>query len=194
MIQVGAVVCISEDTHTDRGTAAAAARRTARGLIRLQSSDCCRFVGHRVWVSAVLVHCREYAACCCLFGQPNSLVHLHPPNHQRMCVLTCVVRMSPHPHVTSPHPPSPLQAFRARLLSGEDFATLASQESHCSSARRGGDLGQFGWVVLLLRRTGRVVGVGVVAEPADMQSSAAQWGGHSSLLGRLPQSSKGHLK
>lgn len=37
-----------------------------------------------------------------------------------------------------------IQAFRVRLLSGEDFATLASQESHCSSARRGGDLGEFG--------------------------------------------------
>lgn len=38
-----------------------------------------------------------------------------------------------------------LQGFRSRLVSGEsDFAGLAAQESHCSSARRGGDLGEFG--------------------------------------------------
>eukprot|EP00878_Enallax_costatus_P001679 GHUV01001833.1.p1 GENE.GHUV01001833.1~~GHUV01001833.1.p1 ORF type:complete len:263 (+),score=68.97 GHUV01001833.1:250-1038(+) len=38
-----------------------------------------------------------------------------------------------------------IQAFRQRLVSGDaDFAALASQESHCSSARRGGDLGEFG--------------------------------------------------
>eukprot|EP00879_Flechtneria_rotunda_P016493 GHRR01017260.1.p1 GENE.GHRR01017260.1~~GHRR01017260.1.p1 ORF type:complete len:267 (+),score=70.75 GHRR01017260.1:350-1150(+) len=38
-----------------------------------------------------------------------------------------------------------VQALRARIVSGKiDFATLASQESHCSSARRGGDLGEFG--------------------------------------------------
>jgi hypothetical protein len=40
-----------------------------------------------------------------------------------------------------------MQALRARITAGEDFATLASQESHCSSARRGGDLGEFGWVL-----------------------------------------------
>jgi hypothetical protein len=45
-----------------------------------------------------------------------------------------------------------LQAFRQQLVSGEPspdelaarFAELAGQESHCSSARRGGDLGDFG--------------------------------------------------
>eukprot|EP00877_Chromochloris_zofingiensis_P003276 jgi/Chrzof1/1294/Cz10g02010.t1 len=38
-----------------------------------------------------------------------------------------------------------IQAFRERIVSGEtDFKTLASQESHCSSASRGGDLGEFG--------------------------------------------------
>lgn len=38
-----------------------------------------------------------------------------------------------------------VQAFRAEIASGQtDFATLASVESHCSSARKGGDLGWFG--------------------------------------------------
>ena len=38
-----------------------------------------------------------------------------------------------------------IQGFRGRLASGgADFAQLASEESHCSSARRGGDLGEFG--------------------------------------------------
>lgn len=36
------------------------------------------------------------------------------------------------------------QAFRARIVAGEDFGALASSESHCSSAKRGGDLGAFG--------------------------------------------------
>ncbi|PNH09050.1 Peptidyl-prolyl cis-trans isomerase NIMA-interacting 1 [Tetrabaena socialis] len=38
-----------------------------------------------------------------------------------------------------------IQNFHGMLLRGEaDFATLASAESHCSSAKRGGDLGEFG--------------------------------------------------
>ena len=38
-----------------------------------------------------------------------------------------------------------IQQFRQQLTSNQtDFATLASQESHCSSAKRGGDLGEFG--------------------------------------------------
>mmetsp|Transcript_1199 Transcript_1199/g.2880 ORF Transcript_1199/g.2880 Transcript_1199/m.2880 type:complete len:251 (+) Transcript_1199:133-885(+) len=38
-----------------------------------------------------------------------------------------------------------IQTFRERIVSGQvDFATLASTESHCSSAQRGGDLGKFG--------------------------------------------------
>ena len=38
-----------------------------------------------------------------------------------------------------------LDAFRARLAAGEStFAELAEAESHCSSAKRGGDLGPFG--------------------------------------------------
>ena len=38
-----------------------------------------------------------------------------------------------------------IQQFHQQLTSGQaDFATLASQESHCSSAKRGGDLGEFG--------------------------------------------------
>ncbi|KAI8821777.1 peptidyl-prolyl cis/trans isomerase NIMA-interacting 1-like protein [Fimicolochytrium jonesii] len=34
--------------------------------------------------------------------------------------------------------------FRTQLISGTDFAQLASKESDCSSAKRGGDLGVFG--------------------------------------------------
>jgi NIMA-interacting peptidyl-prolyl cis-trans isomerase 1 len=38
-----------------------------------------------------------------------------------------------------------IQAFRQQLVSGQaDFVALASVESDCSSARRGGDLGKFG--------------------------------------------------
>lgn len=37
-----------------------------------------------------------------------------------------------------------LEGYQLRLASGEDFATIASTESHCSSAKRGGDLGSFG--------------------------------------------------
>ncbi|KAJ9528594.1 hypothetical protein QJQ45_020435 [Haematococcus lacustris] len=37
-----------------------------------------------------------------------------------------------------------IKAFHGQLVRGEaDFATLASKESHCSSAQRGGDLGTF---------------------------------------------------
>jgi hypothetical protein len=52
------------------------------------------------------------------------------------------------------HPARPPmhQAFRVQLVSGDPspeelagrFADLASSESHCSSAKRGGDLGHFG--------------------------------------------------
>ena len=38
-----------------------------------------------------------------------------------------------------------IQGFREQLTDGHaDFAQLAAAESHCSSARRGGDLGEFG--------------------------------------------------
>ena len=38
-----------------------------------------------------------------------------------------------------------IQHFRQQLTSGQsEFAKLASEESHCSSAKRGGDLGEFG--------------------------------------------------
>ena len=38
-----------------------------------------------------------------------------------------------------------IQQFQQQLTSGHaDFASLATQESHCSSAKRGGDLGEFG--------------------------------------------------
>jgi len=37
-----------------------------------------------------------------------------------------------------------LSQLRERIESGEDFATIASTESDCSSAKRGGDLGSFG--------------------------------------------------
>ena len=37
-----------------------------------------------------------------------------------------------------------VENFHQQLTSGQaDFATLASKESHCSSAKRGGDLGKF---------------------------------------------------
>ena len=38
-----------------------------------------------------------------------------------------------------------IQQFREDLTSGRaDFSELAARESHCSSAKRGGDLGEFG--------------------------------------------------
>lgn len=37
-----------------------------------------------------------------------------------------------------------IEEFRRQLVAGADFAALASKESHCSSAQRGGDLGVFG--------------------------------------------------
>lgn len=37
-----------------------------------------------------------------------------------------------------------IQQFQQQLSGKADFASLASQESHCSSAKRGGDLGEFG--------------------------------------------------
>lgn len=38
-----------------------------------------------------------------------------------------------------------IQQFHQQLTSGQaEFKTLATQESHCSSAKRGGDLGEFG--------------------------------------------------
>lgn len=38
-----------------------------------------------------------------------------------------------------------IQGFRQQLTGGQaQFAQLAGEESHCSSARRGGDLGEFG--------------------------------------------------
>ena len=38
-----------------------------------------------------------------------------------------------------------IEEFRRRLVAGEaSFSELAARESHCSSARNGGDLGEFG--------------------------------------------------
>jgi peptidyl-prolyl cis-trans isomerase C len=37
-----------------------------------------------------------------------------------------------------------IDAIRTRLLAGEDFATLAAENSDCPSGQRGGDLGSFG--------------------------------------------------
>ena len=38
-----------------------------------------------------------------------------------------------------------MAAFRARIVAGQDtLAALAERESHCSSAKNGGDLGPFG--------------------------------------------------
>ena len=39
-----------------------------------------------------------------------------------------------------------IEGFRRQLAAGgpAEFAALAAVESHCSSARRGGDLGEFG--------------------------------------------------
>lgn len=38
-----------------------------------------------------------------------------------------------------------IEDFRRQLVAGTaEFASLAARESHCSSASRGGDLGEFG--------------------------------------------------
>ena len=44
-----------------------------------------------------------------------------------------------------------LAAFRARIVAGEDFSTLAKQFSDCGSASAGGDLGVFGRCVVSAR-------------------------------------------
>ena len=63
--------------------------------------------------------------------------------YARVCM--CAHRRCTHIHTRA-------QAFHAQLVSGnpgpeelaQRFAALAGTESHCSSARRGGDLGPFG--------------------------------------------------
>ena len=47
-------------------------------------------------------------------------------------------------HCTQEEALAMIEEFRRQLVAGADFATLASTESHCSSAQRGGDLGVFG--------------------------------------------------
>ena len=37
-----------------------------------------------------------------------------------------------------------IQEFRERIVNGEDFEMIAKLESDCSSAKNGGDLGEFG--------------------------------------------------
>jgi peptidyl-prolyl cis-trans isomerase NIMA-interacting 1 len=52
---------------------------------------------------------------------------------------------------------SVVKAFREQLASGDPqtlpqrFAELASKESHCSSAKRGGDLGEFRHALVMLQ-------------------------------------------
>lgn len=45
-----------------------------------------------------------------------------------------------------------LLALRARIVSGESFATLATKRSDCSSAQAGGDLGACAAPLLALSR------------------------------------------
>ena len=52
----------------------------------------------------------------------------------------CLCCFLPQSHIYIPHPD-----FRSKLVSKEaEFAELASKESDCSSAHKGGDLGIFG--------------------------------------------------
>lgn len=66
-----------------------------------------------------------------------------------------------------------IQQFRQQLTSGQaDFATLASQESHCSSAKRGGDLGEFGpgQMQKPFEDATYALKVGELSEPVDTDS------------------------
>ncbi len=82
-----------------------------------------------------------------------------------------------------------------------DFAALATRESHCSSAQRGGDLGSFGWVTgsePLGAGGGRgCVGSGAIASSATLRShcraSLSHWqpvfcSAHIQLVRSCPES------
>jgi hypothetical protein len=71
--------------------------------------------------------------------QPPSSIPILPCSHPASAIKPC----SPPPPWCPPM--CPTQAFRTQLESGAvAFADLAKVESHCSSARAGGDLGWFG--------------------------------------------------
>ena len=62
-----------------------------------------------------------------------------------------------------------IEAFREQIDSGAvDFATLASAESHCSSARRGGDLGEFERGRIEMGLANAVIVTGHLSDPAEV--------------------------
>jgi NIMA-interacting peptidyl-prolyl cis-trans isomerase 1 len=66
-----------------------------------------------------------------------------------------------------------VQAYRQRIVSGEvTFEALAATESHCSSAKRGGDLGPFGRGEMQkpFEDATYALAVGEVSEPIDTAS------------------------
>jgi NIMA-interacting peptidyl-prolyl cis-trans isomerase 1 len=66
-----------------------------------------------------------------------------------------------------------VRAYRERIASGQvTFAELAATESHCSSAKRGGDLGPFGRGEMQkpFEDATYALAVGEVSEPVDTAS------------------------
>ena len=71
---------------------------------------------------------------------------------------------------------SKIQDFRSQLERGTDFAQLASKESHCSSAKRGGDLGKFGPGQMQPAFEDAAYALKVTFPPADQQQlDHASW-------------------
>jgi NIMA-interacting peptidyl-prolyl cis-trans isomerase 1 len=66
-----------------------------------------------------------------------------------------------------------VQAYRERIVSGQvTFEALAASESHCSSAKRGGDLGPFGRGEMQkpFEDATYALAVGEISEPVDTAS------------------------
>jgi len=72
------------------------------------------------------------------FGVAQSMVSCSASSNRGIFVTMCLIFLQEEALAK-------IQHFRQQLTSGQsEFAKLASQESHCSSAKRGGDLGEFG--------------------------------------------------